>query len=53
MDYIELTELIRGMKPRSTMYKFLKSELKKRGNWKDFKRGDPSKGRRKQLEGYV
>ena len=41
------------MKPRSKMYKFLKTELKARGNWKDAQRGDPAKGLKKQKEFYA
>ncbi len=52
MDYIELAELIRTMKPRSNIYKFLKTELKARGNWKDAQRGEPSKGYIKQQKFY-
>ena len=53
IDYIELATLIRVMKPRSKIYKFLKTELKRKGNWKDSQRGDPSKGYKKQREFYA
>ncbi len=39
MDYIELQELIRNMKPRSKIYKFLKHELELQDRWKLKARG--------------
>lgn len=44
MDYIELATMIRLMKPRSKMYKFLKTELEHLGHWKNKARGNPRKG---------
>jgi hypothetical protein len=49
MDYIELAQLIRNMKPRSKMYRFLKAELLKLDRWQNKPRGNPSKG----LEGQI
>lgn len=49
MDYIELQELIRNMKPRSKMYRFLKTELLKLDRWQNKPRGNPTKGLEGQL----
>lgn len=41
INYEELRQAIRGMKPRQKMYIFLKSELLLLGHWKNIKRGKP------------
>lgn len=39
IDYNELAQEIRGMKPRTRLYNVLKAELKALGHWRDKPRG--------------
>ena len=42
--YEALRQEIKGMTPRTKLYKVLKGELKALGHWKDQPRGNPSAG---------
>lgn len=39
IDFDELEYALGRMKPRQKLYNLVKSEMKKRGNWKDKPRG--------------
>lgn len=50
MNYEELKQKIRTMRPRTVFYRVLKAELKAMGHWKDNQRGNPAAGRLAQIE---
>ena len=46
IDLQELAQAIRAMKYRTPLYRVLKAELGRLGNWRNKPRGDPAKGYR-------
>jgi hypothetical protein len=53
IDYNELEKELKAMKPRQRLYELIKTEVKRRGHWKNYPKGKPFKKgydeRRKQL----
>lgn len=41
IDYSELEQELKAMKPRQRLYELVKKEMKARGRWKQWVRGKP------------
>lgn len=41
-DLIILERALRDMKPHHKLFKLIKAEMKRRGHWKNLKRGKPN-----------
>lgn len=41
MNYEELEQELKRMKPRQKLYEIVKTEMQRRGHWKYHKRGKP------------
>lgn len=46
IDLKELETALKEMQPRQAVFKLVKAEMKRRGHWKNLKRGRPTIGKK-------
>ena len=54
IDYIELEQALKDMKPRQRLFELVKQQMKRRGHWKPKPRGVPmNKGNDPRRKGLI